>query len=151
MTDKKLNEIVKDWLTDFNYYKFVSELDKSVEIRSFDVDEELDMAKWIAMKLNGKIGLSVYSFDEDSDSYIIFIAKSSIMKPLIYKLNTLLNVEDYSISIFGKPEVVCNSCGWEGLEEDLIMLTDLSDKEVGHDVEYNKACPNCKSIEDLVY
>ena len=41
----------------------------------------------------------------------------------------------------------CESCGWEGTEEELKTSTDLSETEVG----YNKCCPECRceEIEEL--
>jgi len=41
----------------------------------------------------------------------------------------------------------CESCGWEGMEDDLKTTTDLSQREV----QYGKCCPECRSekIEEL--
>ena len=43
-----------------------------------------------------------------------------------------------------KNDVRCNWCGWEGCEDELDLIVDLSDDNITHDVQYFKGCPKCK-------
>ena len=49
-----------------------------------------------------------------------------------------------------KNTVRCNWCDWEGTEDDLVTCVDLSDKEIGHDINYFKGCPNCRADDYLI-
>lgn len=41
----------------------------------------------------------------------------------------------------------CTSCGWEGTEDEMGTVTDLSQREIG----YDKCCPECRceEVEEL--
>lgn len=70
------------------------------------------------------------------------------------------NLLDLAVNLaskqFGLPyiyqhfSVRCNQCGWEGDEDDLETFTDLSDKVVGHDIDYLRGCPHCETDEYLM-
>jgi len=42
---------------------------------------------------------------------------------------------------------ICTICLWEGIEEELSTNTDLSDNNIGHEIGFNKCCPECYSEE----
>lgn len=43
-----------------------------------------------------------------------------------------------------EPTVICNMCGWEGVEEDLLQFKD------GITDEFCKGCPLCKTDQYLM-
>lgn len=45
--------------------------------------------------------------------------------------------------------VFCNNCGFEGVEDELVTLTDLSDNDNDHDIHYFKGCPHCLTDDYL--
>ena len=49
-----------------------------------------------------------------------------------------------------KNDVRCNWCDWEGYEDDLDLIVDLSDDGISHDVHYLKVCPGCKQQDYLM-
>ena len=49
-----------------------------------------------------------------------------------------------------KYEVICNNCMWEGNENDLKLIVDLSDNDISHDINYMKGCPNCETDSYLM-
>lgn len=47
-----------------------------------------------------------------------------------------------------EPTLYCPKCLWEGNDEDLKTVTDLSRDD--HEIGYDKVCPNCESgIQEL--
>jgi hypothetical protein len=48
-----------------------------------------------------------------------------------------------------RTKVRCNWCDWEGTDNDLVTCVNLSDKEIGHDIDYFKGCPNCR-VDDYL-
>jgi len=53
-------------------------------------------------------------------------------------------------SMLVKNDVRCNWCDWEGYEDDLDLIVDLSDDGISHDVHYLKVCPGCKQEDYLM-
>lgn len=49
-----------------------------------------------------------------------------------------------------KNTIKCNWCDWEGTEEELKVLVDLSDNEISHDIQYFKGCPQCEDDSFLM-
>ena len=66
-----------------------------------------------------------------------------------------------------KNDVRCNWCGWEGYEDELALIVDLSDDGISHweeyeddldlsddgisnDVHFIKVCPGCKQDDYLM-
>lgn len=47
-------------------------------------------------------------------------------------------------------KVRCNNCYWEGDEEDLETMVDLSDNDIDHDIQYLRGCPECRTDEYLM-
>jgi hypothetical protein len=47
-------------------------------------------------------------------------------------------------------EVKCNWCDWEGYDDDLKVIVDLSDNNVSHDIQYINVCPECNQDDYLM-
>lgn len=46
-----------------------------------------------------------------------------------------------------KNTVMCTNCMWEGQEEDLLLVRDLSNTDI--DIEYYNVCPSCGTDDYL--
>lgn len=53
-------------------------------------------------------------------------------------------------SVNKEDTVRCNNCYWTGVEDELQTFVDLSDQLVGHDINYFKGCPECKTDDYLI-